>query len=82
MGPRIRHLVTRVHAFFREELPLSWAYREKMKTKSVQYELARRLAERDQLNVDILELEGQLARAQRRLHELSTEIASLGHVEH
>ncbi|QQZ12663.1 MULTISPECIES: hypothetical protein [Rhodococcus] len=52
-----------------------------MKTKSPQRELAYRLAERDELVVEILELEGRLARATRRLEELSAEIKPSGHVE-
>ncbi|EID79301.1 hypothetical protein W59_14216 [Rhodococcus opacus RKJ300 = JCM 13270] len=61
--------------------PATWAYRELMKTKSPQRELAYRLAERDELVVEILELEGRLARATRRLEELSAEIKPSGHVE-
>ncbi|MFC9763393.1 hypothetical protein [Rhodococcus jostii] len=48
-----------------------------MKTKSPQNELARRLAEREEVEVGILELEGLLAKARRRLDELSAEIDSL-----
>ena len=48
-----------------------------MKTKSPPNELARRLAEREEVEVGILELEGLLAKARRRLDEVSAEIDSL-----
>ncbi|MFC9362935.1 hypothetical protein ACFTZB_41010 [Rhodococcus sp. NPDC057014] len=48
-----------------------------MKTKSPPNELARRLAEREEVEVGILELEGLLAKARRRLDEVSAEIESL-----
>lgn len=60
---------------------VTWAYREWMKTKSPRDELARRLAERDELVVEVLELEGRLERAKRRLDEVSAEIDSSGHIE-
>lgn len=60
---------------------MTWAYREWMKTKSPRDELARRLAERDELVVEVLELEGRLERAKRRLDEVSAEIGSSGHIE-
>ncbi|WP_160097567.1 hypothetical protein [Rhodococcus sp. T7] len=50
-----------------------------MKTKSPPDELARRLAEREEVEVGILELEGLLAKARRRLDEVSAEIDSLQH---
>jgi hypothetical protein len=54
---------------------LTWAYRELMKMKSYQRTVADWLAERDELVVEILELEGRLERATRRLEEVSAEIA-------
>ncbi|MFV9452085.1 hypothetical protein ACNJ7E_01175 [Rhodococcus sp. NM-2] len=45
-----------------------------MKTKSPQRKVTDWLAERDELVVEILELEGQLERATRRLKEVSAEI--------
>ncbi|WP_167372097.1 hypothetical protein [Rhodococcus koreensis] len=50
-----------------------------MKTKSPPNELARRLAEREEVEVGILELEGLLAKARRHLDEVSAEIDSLQH---
>ncbi|WP_157180056.1 MULTISPECIES: hypothetical protein [Rhodococcus] len=46
-----------------------------MKMKSYQRTVADWLAERDELVVEILELEGRLERATRRLEEVSAEIA-------
>ena len=60
---------------------MTWAYREQMKTKSPRDELAHRLAEWDELVVEILELVGRLERAKRRLDEVSAEIVSSGHIE-
>lgn len=60
---------------------MTWAYRELMKTKSPQRKLADWLAERDELVVEILELEGRLERATRRLEEVSAEIVRSGHGE-
>jgi hypothetical protein len=48
-----------------------------MKTRSSGDELARRLTEREEVEVDILELEGRLAKARRHLDEVSAEIDSL-----
>ena len=52
-----------------------------MRTKFPRHELAHRLAERDELVVEILELEGRLERAKRRLDEVSAEVDSSGHIE-
>ncbi|WP_172650902.1 hypothetical protein [Rhodococcus opacus] len=49
-----------------------------MKIKSPQRTLADWLAERDELAVEILELEGRLERATRRLEEVSAEIDRSG----
>ncbi|MFD7012695.1 hypothetical protein [Rhodococcus jostii] len=49
-----------------------------MKMKSYQRTVADWLAERDELVVEILELEGRLERATRRLEEVSAEIARPG----
>ncbi|MDF3313574.1 hypothetical protein P3H15_52785 [Rhodococcus sp. T2V] len=50
-----------------------------MKSTSPPNELARRLAEREEVEVGILELEGLLAKVRRRLDEVSAEIDSLQH---
>jgi hypothetical protein len=52
-----------------------------MRTNPVADALARRRTLREELVVNIRELEGQLARAYRRLGEVSAEIDSLRRVE-